>query len=141
MSVRINIGYEGALRCTAVHGPSGARLSTDAPKDNNGKGESFSPTDLVATALGTCLVTIMGIVAERHKLDLAGTRITVDKEMLQTPVRRIARLDVVVTVPKDKAGRLSQEHRTMLEKAAKACPVNASLHPEVAAPMTFVYES
>ena len=90
--VQINVTYQGGLRCQAVHGPSGTTLVTDAPVDNHGKGESFSPTDLVATALGACIPTVMGIVAEREKIDLTGMRVTVQKEMSAEPPRRIARL-------------------------------------------------
>ncbi len=86
----IQIAYEGKLRCVARHVDSGATLITDAPKDNMGNGQSFSPTDLVATALGTCMMTIMGIAAQRMEIDLSGSTVTVTKEMVQTPVRRIA---------------------------------------------------
>ncbi|HUB26806.1 MAG TPA: OsmC family protein, partial [Tepidisphaeraceae bacterium] len=79
--VEIRIAYEGDLRCKAVHGPSNSELLTDAPTDNMGKGESFSPTDLVATALGTCMMTIMGIAAQRMEVDLRGSTATVTKEM------------------------------------------------------------
>src|SRR5436190_8383122 len=118
MSVQIEITYQGGLRCEAMHGPSGAKLATDAPVDNQGRGESFSPTDLVATALGTCIMTIMGIVAERGGLDLAGTQVHVTKEMLAAPVRRIGKLTVTVTVRTDKATRLSAADRAKLETAA-----------------------
>ena len=83
--VTIDIEYQGDLRCEAVHQPSGTHLNTDAPKDNFGKGESFSPTDLVVTALGTCMMTLMGIAARTVNVDLKGTRITVQKEMVATP--------------------------------------------------------
>ena len=83
--VEINITYEGDLRCTAVHVSSGTTLRTDAPRDNMGKGESFSPTDLIATGLGTCMMTTMGIVARKMGLDLAGTHVKVVKEMIATP--------------------------------------------------------
>src|SRR5438094_10031833 len=83
MAVEIDIVYEGQLHCVATHGPSGATLPTDAPVDNHGKGESFSPTDLVAAALGTCVMTIMGVVAERHQPYPTGTRSHVHKEMIQ----------------------------------------------------------
>ena len=92
MAVTIDVEYVGDLHCEAVHGPSGIRLMTDAPVDNGGKGEAFSPTDLAATALGTCLVTIMGIVAQRHGWDLTGTRVRVVKEMTAVPMRRIGAL-------------------------------------------------
>src|SRR5262245_63925363 len=107
MAVEIDVVYEGQLRCVATHGPSGTKLTTDAPVDNHGKGESFSPTDLVATALGTCVMTLMGIVAQRNNLDIAGTKVHVVKEMIQQPVRRIGALRVTVTVPADKAARLA----------------------------------
>jgi putative redox protein len=131
--VKISIRYEGGLRCEAVHGPSGQKLFTDAPVDNHGKGESFSPTDLVATALGSCMATIMGIVAERHKLDLTGMKIEVTKEMSQDTPRRIARLTTVIDVP------LPQDHpdRELLERAALTCPVHQSLHPEIEKPLEF----
>ena len=131
--VEIKIVYQGDLRCEATHGPSGAKVVTDAPVDNHGKGESFSPTDLVATALGSCMLTIMGIVAQRHNLDLRGTRVTVTKEMVQQPVRRIGTLSVTIHVPKD----LGEEDRKRLENAAVTCPVHKSLHPDVQKPITF----
>jgi uncharacterized OsmC-like protein len=131
--VKISIRYEGGLRCEAVHGPSGQKLFTDAPVDNHGKGESFSPTDLVATALGSCMATIMGIVAERHQLDLADMKIEVTKEMSKGTPRRIARLATVIDVP------LPADHpdREILERAALTCPVHQSLHPEIEKPLEF----
>lgn len=139
MAVEIDIVYQGQLRSIATHGPSGTRLTTDAPADNQGKGESFSPTDLVATALGTCVMTMMGIVAERNQLDLAGTKIHVVKEMIQQPVRRIGALRVTVTFPADKASRLTANDRAKLEAAAHHCPVHKSLHPDIEAPIEFAY--
>jgi putative redox protein len=139
MAVEINAVYQGELRCVATHGPSGTQLTTDAPVDNHGKGESFSPTDLVATALGCCTLTLMGIVAERNHLDLAGTRVHVIKEMVQQPVRRIGALKVTITVPAEKAARLSSTDRSKLEAAALHCPVHKSLHPEIDAPIEFVW--
>lgn len=131
--VRIDVAYEGELRCRAAHGPSGAEVLTDAPVDNHGRGQSFSPTDLVATALGTCMATIMGIVAERHDVDLTGMRITVVKEMVVEPTRRIGRLRTVIHVPAEPDERT----RAVLERAALACPVHASLHPEMDKPVLF----
>src|SRR5512146_333687 len=92
--VQVDVSYEGSLRCVARHGPSGATLTTDAPVDNMGRGAAFSPTDLVATALGTCMLTIMGIVAQRHNIDISGATVSVTKEMAALPVRRIGRLTV-----------------------------------------------
>lgn len=134
--VEVNIVYEGGLRCRAQHGPSDTELVTDAPVDNHGKGESFSPTDLVATALGTCVATIMGILAERHDIDLTGMQITVEKEMVTEPVRRIGRLPVTVRVP----GQVSDEDRKRLENGAHTCPVHKSIHPDIDAPITFLYD-
>ena len=131
--VEIQIAYEGQLHCTATHGPSGARLTNDAPADNMGRGESFSPTDLVATALGTCILTTMAIVADRKGIDLNGATARVTKEMATAPSRRIARLTVEILMPQE----LSEEDQTRLEHAAHACPVHKSLHPDVEIPVTF----
>lgn len=133
--VKIEIAYEGNLRCRLVHGPSGAALDTDAPKDNEGGGESFSPTDLVASALGSCILTTMGIFAKRHGIAFANARAEVTKEMIQTPARRIGRLAVDVRMP---AG-LSPEHRIALERSGLSCPVHKSLHPDVETPIRFLY--
>jgi putative redox protein len=140
MAVEIDIVYQGQLRSVATHGPSGTKLTTDAPLDNQGKGESFSPTDLVATGLGTCVMTLMGIIAQRSMLDIVGTRVHVIKEMITEPVRRIGALRVTVTVPADKAARLTATDRTRMETAALHCPVHKSLHAEIDAPIVFVYE-
>ena len=133
--VRIDVTYQGGLRCEASHEPSGQTLITDAPVDNHGKGESFSPTDLVATALGTCIATIMGIVAERDKIDLTGLRITVQKEMSAEPPRRIARLVTRIEMPKG----LTEQQRAKLEKTAHTCPVHQTLQGKVDMPVEFVY--
>jgi putative redox protein len=137
MAVTIEIAYLGGLHCEAVHGPSHNRLMTDAPVDNGGKGEAYSPTDLVATALGTCLVTVMGIVAERHQLDLGGTRVRVVKEMTAVPTRRIGALTATITIPN--GARLAECDRALLERTADLCPVRQSLHPDVKVTMTFDY--
>jgi putative redox protein len=133
--VQIEITYQGGLRCQAVHGPSGTKLVTDAPVDNHGRGESFSPTDLVATALGVCIPTIMGIVAEREKIDLTAMRITIQKEMSAEPPRRIAKLTTRIEMP----GGLTDAHKAKLEKAAYTCPVHQTLHGNVEIPIEFVY--
>lgn len=125
--VEMKVVYEGDLHCQATHGPSGVSLATDAPVDNNGKGQSFSPTDLVATALGTCMLTIMGIAAQRNNIDISGARMVVRKEMVAEPVRRIGRLEVDLHVP----ANLPEADRCRLENAAKVCPVKQSLHPDV----------
>jgi putative redox protein len=137
MAVEIKVGYNGQLRCEATHGPSGEQLSTDAPTDNGGKGESFSPTDLVATALGTCVMTILGLVAERHDVDLKGTNIVVTKEMVADPIRRIGSLRTLVMIPSETVK--DEELRTRLEAAARKCPVHQSLHADIDAPIEFRY--
>ena len=130
--VTITAKYEGDLCCTAIHGPSSAKLQTDAPKDNEGLGRFFSPTDLVATALGTCVLTTMAIVARRHGIELKGATVKVEKHMNQSP-RRIGRLPVELHVP----GTFTAEQKKLLEAAAHGCPVHKSLHADVDAPITF----
>src|SRR5258708_5454674 len=129
--VKFEIEYKGQLQTEAIHTPSGSRILTDAPVDNGGKGSAFSPTDLVATALGTCMVTIMGMFAERHGIDLTGTKVSVAKEMLQEPVRRIRRLTVDISVP------LPATHpkNRALENASLTCPDPASFSPDVNIPV------
>ncbi len=125
--VSIQLEYQGGLHCAAVHGPSGSTLETDAPVDNNGRGEAFSPTDLVATALGSCMLTIMGIVAARKELPMEGARVNVRKFMSADTPRRISRLEVDLEIP------LPSDHpeRAMLEAAGRGCPVFQSIHPEI----------
>lgn len=135
MAVDIHVTYEGGLRCIAKHGPSGTTLSTDAPSDNQGKGESFSPTDLVPTALASCLLTTMAIAAQKHEVDIDGAKVHVEKHMVADPLRRIARLPVQVTMP---AG-VPTELRARLEKAAHTCPVHRSLGADVDAPIEFTW--
>ena len=131
--VAINIVYQGKLHCQATHTPSGAILETDAPKDNNGKGECFSPTDLVATALGSCMLTVMGIAARTLNVDLTGATATVNKEMVVVPVRRISKLAVSLHFPM----QISDENKKKLEHAALTCPVHKSLHPDIAMTIEF----
>ncbi|MFM7315215.1 MAG: OsmC family protein [Cyanobium sp.] len=119
--------YEGGLRCVAVHESSDAMLHTDAPLDNQGRGESFSPTDLVATALATCILTIMGIVAELEGLQLDPCSVTVHKTMTTTGVRRIALLEAWITLPSG----LSEEQRRLLQRAGEGCPVKRSLEGSI----------
>ncbi len=108
-------------------------LETDAPKDNMGRGESFSPTDLVATALGSCMLTVMGIAARNLKIDLTGTTVTVHKEMVAVPLRRIGKLTVHLHFPMP----IADEHKEKLQNTALTCPVHKSLHPDVAMPIEF----
>ncbi len=133
--VGVDAEYTGGLRCRAVHGPSGAELLTDAPIDNHGKGAEFSPTDLVGTALATCVLTIMGMAAERHDIDFRGARARVEKTMSAQPPRRIARLALVIEIP----GELDAKQRRLLEAAAKGCPVHRTLTGQVELPMEFRY--
>jgi putative redox protein len=141
MSVSIDIVYEGDLHTLATHGPSGATLSTDAPTDNGGRGAAFSPTDLLATSLGACMATIMGLYAKKEGLDIAGAKVRVVKEMVAVPRRRVGRVEVTVAVPAEKAARLTPLQRQGLERAAHDCPVNLSLHPDVARPVKFIWGS
>jgi putative redox protein len=133
LMVEIQIVYEGKLRCSATHVDSGAKILTDAPKDNMGNGEAFSPTDLVATALATCMITTMGIAAQRMEVDIKGARVVITKEMAATPFRRISRLAATIHMP----AKLSDEQRLKLENAAMTCPVKKSFHPDVQAPVVF----
>lgn len=133
--VRISIDYQGDLHCAVTHEPSGFSFETDAPKDNQGRGASFSPTDLVATALGSCMATTMAIVGRRHGIELDGFSVTVDKEMTQEGLRKISRLTTVVRFP---FGR-SIDPDGILEPTALGCPVYLSLSPEMEKPVTFVW--
>ena len=135
--VEIRVRYEGDLHCVVVHGPSNASFATDAPVDNQGRGESFSPTDLVATALGSCMLTTMGIVAKRHDWSLQGATATVKKVMVADPARRIGRLEVSIKVPAE----LDAKARETLEKTAQTCPVHKSLGPNVEIPIAFAWGS
>ena len=120
--------YEGNLRTVATHLQSRTVIETDAPVDNQGKGERFSPTDLVATALGTCMLTIMGIKARDLKIDMTGTKVDITKIMAANP-RRISEIKVVIKF--GDAVHADEKQRTILEKAAMTCPVFESLHPEM----------
>lgn len=130
--VQIQTKYLGDLHCEAEHMPSTSTLVTDAPKDNRGRGEAFSPTDLIATSLGTCIATILGIQAQDLDLDLEGIRVTVEKHMAENP-RRIDRLETNVWMPKG----FDEETRKRLERAARGCPVHHSIHPDIDAEIAF----
>ena len=133
--VKVSVVYEGDLHCRLTHGPSGASMATDAPKDNQGRGESFSPTDLVASALGSCMLTVMGIFAKRHLINLAGASAEVIKEMVQDPDRRVGKLTVMLQMPKG----IDPAQRSPLEKTALTCPVFKSLNPAIEIPVQFNY--
>jgi putative redox protein len=134
--VEVSVKYTGDLHCDATHGPSQSRISTDAPSDNMGKGESFSPTDLVATALATCISTTMGIKAGDLGVDLRGMTVSVQKEMSNDPPRRIVGLpsEVHIPLPPD------SPHRQVLEQTGLNCPVHKSLPPEIHRPTKFFWE-
>jgi putative redox protein len=133
--IEIDLDYEGDLHCRLRHGPSGAVIVTDAPVDNHGKGEAFSPTDLLAASLGACIMTTMAIFARRKDVDLKGGRAKVTKEMILEPQRRVGRLTVVVDLPDSVPPHL----RPALESAAHTCPVERSLKPEVEVVLTIRY--
>jgi putative redox protein len=131
--VEIDVVYEGDLHTSCRHAPSGRELETDAPVDNQGRGESFSPTDLLATAVGTCMLTVMGIVARREGWPLDGARARVEKHMVADPVRRVGRLVLRFELPDG----LDPEARKILEQAARTCPVKQSIHPEIETELEF----
>src|SRR5512139_1829882 len=135
MGVRVEAIYEGDLICRAVHGPSGDEMLTDAPTDNQGQGRHFSPTHLVGTSMSTCMVTIMGIAARARGWKIEGTRAEVVKEMSAVPRRHIARLLVTITLPPG----VPAAARPILEAAALGCPVKASMGPDTAVEVAFVY--
>ena len=120
--------YEGNLRTVATHLQSGTVIETDAPTDNQGKGERFSPTDLVATALGNCMLTIMGIKARDMQINLEGTEVDITKNMVTNP-RRIGEIKVILKFPESL--QTDEKQRAILERAALTCPVFESLHPDM----------
>ena len=129
-----NIIYKGKLRTEATHIRSGKSILTDAPVDNQGKGDAFSPTDLVATALGTCMLTVMGIVAQRHGINMTGTKADVEKVMGKNP-RRIVEVKIHIKFK----NRIIPDDRIRLERAAHDCPVGNSLHPDLKEMVEFIY--
>lgn len=130
------ITYLGNLRTEAVHLKSGKIVITDAPPDNNGKGEAFSPTDLLSTSLGCCMLTIMGIVAERHAIDIKGTTIDITKIMEANP-RRVGEIVVEFLMPPN---NYSEKDKQLLENAALTCPVAQSLKAELKQTVKFTYQ-
>ena len=131
--VRMEVEYTGNLHTLARHEPSGATLETDAPRDDEGLGAEFSPTDLVGTALASCVLTTMGIVARRRGWPMEGARADVEKHMTTDPVRRIGRLVVRIDMP----DAIPEEARPILERTAHTCPVHRSLHPDVSLELEF----
>lgn len=133
--VKTRIDYKGQLRCELTHRPSGSKIQTDAPVDNHGRGETFSPTDLLASSLGACMLTILGIVAEQRKLDVTGANASVEKFMSDDQPRRVDKLVVELMIP------LSENHpeRKILESAALSCPVAHSLSAEIDVKVDFIW--
>ena len=127
--------YQGGLRCEAVHLQSGSSIETDAPTDNRGKGERFSPTDLLCVSLATCIVTTMGIKAGDMGIDLTGTKIDVSKHMLPDP-RRVGKVEVVLHLP---ALSLEEKDRVVLQRTGDNCPVTKSLHPDMEVKIEYVW--
>ena len=127
--------YLGDLRTESVHLQSGNKLITDAPTDNQGRGEAFSPTDLLATAFGACVLTIMGIAAKTHGFDIDGTEVETTKVMGTEP-RRIVELITTFKVPHN---NYSAKHKKILELTAKECPVFNSLHPDIKKTVSYCY--
>jgi len=127
--------YTGELRTVATHLQSGVEIITDAPTDNQGKGEAFSPTDLLATSLGCCMLTIMGINARNNGMDIDGTKVEITKIMASNP-RRVSEIGVLLILPNKS---YSEKERKMLEIAALNCPVAKSLHPEIKQDVQFIW--
>ncbi len=135
----VKTSYLGDLRTESIHLKSGSQLVTDAPTDNMGKGEAFSPTDLLATATGTCMLTTMAIVAQRDGIELAGSSAEVTKIMSQTPPRKVARLEINLQLKTNIV--LTEEQIKKLENTAHKCPVSLSLHPEVEQVVSFEWNA
>lgn len=130
--VRIDATYDGNLRCTATHAPSGTELITDAPVDNNGKGESFSPTDLLATSMLTCIMTIVAIRADSKQIDVTGMTGNVEKSMAANP-RRVSKLEVIVNLP----ANMNMDDRAWLITEGCNCPVCVSVSESMEVDVTF----
>jgi putative redox protein len=128
--------YSGNLRTEALHITSGSNLITDAPVDNQGKGEAFSPTDILCVSLGSCMLTIMGIVAERNNINISGTTIRVSKIMKSDP-RKVSKIDLLFNIP---GKNLSGKEKQLLKNAALSCPVALSLHPEIEQQIDFNFQ-
>lgn len=135
MSVKITGHYQGKKKVELVHVDSGSKIVTDAPRDNSGDGSKFSPTDLVAAAFGSCVMTTIAIVAERGGISVEGMHMSVEKHMNQDP-RRIGSLPLEIHMPEN----LQPHERQKLERAALGCPVHHSLHPDIRADISFRYD-
>jgi len=133
--VTSKITYTGDLRTTSIHLKSGSEIITDAPTDNQGKGEAFSPTDLLATSLGNCMLTIVGIAAKSHGFDIDGTTAQVTKVMAENP-RRVSEVHVVLQFP---VNNYTEKEKAIIEKSARTCPVAHSLYPDIKQEIAFNY--
>lgn len=131
-----SIIYKGHLRCECTHRQSGSSIETDAPTDNRGKGERFSPTDTLCVSLATCMITTMGIRCEDMQLDISGSRLEVTKHMLSEP-RRIGKIEITLHLP---GKQISEKDRSVLEKIGDNCPVIKSLHPDLEVVTEYVWE-
>lgn len=130
------VKYPGELRTEAIHVKSGNKIITDAPTDNHGKGEAFSPTDLVATALASCMISIMGIVSMKEGITKADGAIAEVTKVMYAEPRRIGEIHVTVTMPKL---NYSDKEKKMYEHAAFTCPVAKSLHPDIKQEIKFIW--
>lgn len=131
-----SIIYKGNLRCECTHLQSGSSIETDAPTDNRGKGERFSPTDMLCVSLATCMITTMGIRCEDMQVDISGSRLEVTKHMLSEP-RRIGKIEINLHL---QGKNISEKDRTVLEKIGDNCPVMKSLHPDLTVETVYVWE-
>lgn len=130
-----SIKYKGNLRCEAIHLQSNSEIETDAPTDNRGKGERFSPTDLLCVSLGTCMLTTMGIKAADMQVNMDGATANIVKHMASDP-RRVARIEVSVSLP----GGINEKERLILERTGNNCPVAKSLHPDIQLELTYQWD-
>ncbi len=133
--VKIDIDYLGDLMCEITHTPSGNKFLTDAPIDNNGQARYISPTDLLAASIGSCIVTIMGIKANANSIDIKGMKISIFKEMINDPFRRVSKLTLEINFP----NKLNEKDFEILSNVVKTCPVTRSLLPEIELEYSFKY--
>lgn len=135
MNTMMTVDYNGGLRCSGTHVRSGNKLTTDAPLDNNGKGEAFSPTDLLCTSLACCMITVMGIAAEKKDIEIGSIHADIEK-IMETDPRRVGEIKIHLKIEDKKYGF---RERRLLEAAAKSCPVVKSLSSELKQTITFEY--
>ncbi len=131
---KIHVHYQGNLNCELTHEDNGSKIYTAAPKDNGGAGDKFSPTDLFAASLVACMLTIMGIAAKKHQIDMKGATAEVEKTMGLNP-RRISELNIIIKMPT----AIPEDKRKLLEEAAQTCPVHHSIHPDIIVAIKFIY--